>query len=143
MAPIYVKIFYMRHELLNKDEENKLAWCIACNENVRIGLHKRASRKDTWRCMPGHNARNLKYNKPSNHKYRHAVKNYCEACGFVPVDLCQVDVDHIDGNHDNNEESNLQTLCANCHRLKTKLQKDGMYARITRKAVSPLDDLPV
>jgi 5-methylcytosine-specific restriction endonuclease McrA len=37
---------------------------------------------------------------------------------------CQLDVDHIDGDHDNNDPENLQTLCANCHRLKTQIQKD-------------------
>jgi 5-methylcytosine-specific restriction endonuclease McrA len=45
-------------------------------------------------------------------------------CGFVPVHSCQLDVDHIDGNRNNNDLANLQTLCANCHRLKTKLNKD-------------------
>jgi len=42
----------------------------------------------------------------------------------MPQDICQLDVDHIDGNHKNNEINNLQTLCANCHRLKTKLERD-------------------
>jgi 5-methylcytosine-specific restriction endonuclease McrA len=28
-------------------------------------------------------------------------------------------VDHIDGNHSNNDPANLQTLCKNCHSLKT------------------------
>lgn len=46
----------------------------------------------------------------------------CEVCGFVPQHLCQLDVDHIDGDHDNNDPTNLQTLCANCHRLKTAIQ---------------------
>ena len=54
-------------------------------------------------------------------KYR---KNKCENCGFIPLHICQLDVDHIDGNHNNNEINNLQTLCANCHRLKTQLNKD-------------------
>lgn len=47
---------------------------------------------------------------------------YCEICGIsewldkkAPLEL-----DHIDGNHFNNEISNLQILCANCHALKTK-----------------------
>ncbi|CAL9981083.1 HNH endonuclease [Vibrio phage D69] len=31
---------------------------------------------------------------------------------------------HIDGNHSNNSIDNLQTLCANCHRLKTYLCGD-------------------
>jgi hypothetical protein len=51
-------------------------------------------------------------------------KDSCERCGFVPEWRGQLDVDHIDGNHDNNELDNLQTLCANCHRFKTHLCKD-------------------
>jgi len=28
-------------------------------------------------------------------------------------------VDHIDGNHENNDPENLVTLCSNCHNIKT------------------------
>jgi len=119
----------MRHKLLNKDDINQTAWCVACDGNVKIVMHKRRDRSSSWRCAPRHNQLSARYSKPSNYKYRHAVKESCELCGFIPVDMCQLDVDHIDGNHNNNEPSNLQTLCANCHRLKTKLQKDGMYNR--------------
>lgn len=56
--------------------------------------------------------------------YRSHKKNYCEECDFVPVHPCQLDVDHMDGNHSNDADDNLRTLCANCHRLKTYLQKD-------------------
>ena len=52
--------------------------------------------------------------------YSQYKKDKCEKCGFIPEDMCQLDVDHIDGNHDNDNPLNLQTLCANCHRLKTK-----------------------
>jgi len=51
-------------------------------------------------------------------------KETCEECGFVPTHSCQLDVDHIDGNKKNNDPSNLKTLCANCHRLKTHLNED-------------------
>lgn len=51
--------------------------------------------------------------------YQLHKQNICEICGFIPEHSCQLDVDHVDGNKDNNELSNLQTLCANCHRLKT------------------------
>lgn len=64
-------------------------------------------------------ARQLRHKPYKNHK-----KSFCECCGFVAVHNCQLDVDHIDGNHKNNEVSNLQTLCANCHRLKTWMNKD-------------------
>ena len=51
--------------------------------------------------------------------YRRYKGNICERCGFVPENPCQLDVHHVDENHENNEQSNLQTLCANCHRLVT------------------------
>ncbi|CAB4149570.1 HNHc domain containing protein [uncultured Caudovirales phage] len=50
--------------------------------------------------------------------------DHCQRCGFKGEDPVQLDVDHIDGNRSNNDPSNLQTLCANCHRLKTKQNKD-------------------
>lgn len=51
-------------------------------------------------------------------------KDYCENCGFIALHSCQLDIDHIDGNHNNNDSSNYKTLCANCHRLKTYICKD-------------------
>ena len=53
--------------------------------------------------------------------YRVHKGSFCVSCGFIPVHTCQLDVDHIDGNHSNNTLENLQTLCSNCHRLKTHL----------------------
>lgn len=50
--------------------------------------------------------------------------DHCERCGFIPEDLVQLDIDHINGDRTNNDPSNLQTLCANCHRLKTKAFDD-------------------
>ena len=62
--------------------------------------------------------------------YTRYKKDYCELCGFVALHRIQLDVDHIDGNHNNNEVSNLQTLCANCHRLKTHVNNDYQPNRI-------------
>lgn len=60
----------------------------------------------------------------SKYEYRGFKGEVCEECGFIPVHHCQLDVDHIDGNHNHNSPDNLQTLCANCHRLKTILKED-------------------
>lgn len=43
----------------------------------------------------------------------------CSRCGFVPEHPCQIDIDHVNGDHSNNHPNNLQPLCANCHRLKS------------------------
>jgi hypothetical protein len=51
-------------------------------------------------------------------------KGHCEQCGFIPMHECQLSVDHIDGNNKNNELANLQTLCHNCHSLKTYVNRD-------------------
>lgn len=53
-------------------------------------------------------------------------KDNCEICNFVPIHIGQLDLDHIDGNKLNYAEDNLQTLCANCHRLKTIMNGDHM-----------------
>lgn len=55
-----------------------------------------------------------------------AKKDHCEECGFKAKHIAQLDVDHIDGNSGNNDPSNLQTLCANCHRLKTFANGDHL-----------------
>lgn len=64
-------------------------------------------------------------------KYR---KTYCEnSDGRIANTFCtatithpnlQLDVDHINGDSANNEPENLQTLCSNCHRIKTHLNED-------------------
>jgi 5-methylcytosine-specific restriction endonuclease McrA len=66
-------------------------------------------------------------NSTKKRPYRIYVKDKCENCGFLPIHKCQLDVDHIDGNHNNNNPSNLQTLCANCHRLKTYVNRNWNY----------------
>ena len=67
-----------------------------------------------WSQKKNSNAKNYKMHK----------KDYCELCGFVAKHSSQLDVDHIDGNSFNNNVDNLQTLCANCHRLKTHENRD-------------------
>lgn len=46
----------------------------------------------------------------------------CEICNLTEWngELAPLELDHIDSNHMNNEFSNLQILCANCHSLETR-----------------------
>ena len=43
----------------------------------------------------------------------------CASCGYSKT-IKMMDVDHIDGNRENNNISNLQILCVWCHALKTR-----------------------
>ena len=64
------------------------------------------------------------YDRRLSQKHRNSNPLICTICGFIPVDICQLDVHHIDGNHKNRKKENLQIVCANCHRLMTKQQKE-------------------
>lgn len=96
--------------------------CLECNKNLRAfsGL----PRADGTKYLID-KCRGCERFKKHGMGYKRHKKDKCEMpeCGFVAKHPCQLDVDHIDGNRENNDISNLQTLCSNCHRLKTRLTK--------------------
>jgi hypothetical protein len=59
-------------------------------------------------------------------------KDYCEnrdarlgyKCKATNLKPFQLDMDHIDGDNTNNEPKNIQTLCKNCHALKSKTENN-------------------
>lgn len=77
----------------------------------------------------------------SIHPYRKYRKTYCEnidgrlgyKCTTTIMIDAQLEVDHIDGDPSNHDESNLQTLCGCCHKYKTIVNED--YASPGRKAL--------
>lgn len=78
--------------------------------------------------------KNAKSKRPEKRpKYLWKLKQplVCSRCGFVPENPVQLDVDHKDGNRENDVPSNYQLLCVNCHRLKTHANKD--YQRKPQK----------
>jgi hypothetical protein len=82
-------------------------------------------RKKCYKCrIPNY----VKSYKRGYYKFKKERELICMTCGFKAEHECQIDVDHIDGNHKNNAVGNLQLLCANCHRLKTYINKD--YSKI-------------
>tara|TARA_B110000211_G_scaffold15214_1_gene15879 strand:- start:1748 stop:2191 length:444 start_codon:yes stop_codon:yes gene_type:complete len=76
-------------------------------------------------------------------EYSQHRDTHCSHCGYTPLTDPRVQeiedlkvrnrlvrtlltVDHMDGNHSNNSPENLQTLCPNCHAIKTVINGDTM-----------------
>ena len=64
-------------------------------------------------------------NRCTKYPYRQIKKPHCERCGFSAIDKCQLDMHHKDRDNQNNDISNLETLCANCHRLEHRNEFKG------------------
>lgn len=49
------------------------------------------------------------------------TKNKCQLCGWskknIITNKVPLEVDHLDGNSENNVEDNLRMICPNCHSL--------------------------
>lgn len=94
----------------------------------RPGQHQGKYRKDGSTIYRAkchlHNA--LQYNMEGAHKL--FKKNICEnidgrlgfVCTTTTLDSCQLEVDHVNNNHKDNDPANLDTLCSCCHKYKTK-----------------------
>lgn len=104
-----------------KEAINIRGVCVRCNKNKQ----KKKSKNRGYHPLCSACEIQL-YQKtiPASKKHRRNLKLLCSKCGFTSEYTCQFDIDHIDGNHNNNKTDNLQELCANCHRLKTYLNKD-------------------
>ena len=83
--------------------------------------HKKLLNIENWKLGSNNGTSNYTCNKfvreyiLKKHEYK------CEKCGWGEVNpythRIPLQIHHIDGNSENNEESNLQVLCPNCHSL--------------------------
>lgn len=100
-------------------------------------------RTSRGKCNCGNLVEFLRYDKNGNRIYRNRCttckrkgrrtkKDHCERCGFIPEETCQLDVDHMNMDPSDNSPKNAVTLCANCHRLKSeierRLKREKMYS---------------
>lgn len=110
--------------------------CKTCGTNVVRGKGLRNGKTIYGhQCSTCHKKRyGIEWLRP----YTRHKKDRCELCGFVAKHPAQLDVDHVDGNGLNHDSKNLQTLCANCHRLKTVECRDHCTPRVKVKAASQL-----
>lgn len=96
------------------------------NTNKTFCAQHRSSKKkqvDTWKMAKG-----------CNNKGQYGIVK----CSSVILDPCQLDINHIDGNNDNRDESNIEVLCSNCHRLVTIRNEHHLQPKASRRAT--IDD---
>ncbi len=119
------------HRLTEKDEENKTCVCSICGPVgyvVRGGYGvcrtrwRERERKRRWKVRERGRAErelwlseNARSGKTDHRRFATMV---CSRCGFQAQEIAQMDVHHKDEDRTNNHKSNLESLCACCHRLR-------------------------
>ena len=108
--------------------------CLNCQTNIK-NSNKYCSNKcqadyehnmyiDKWKLGEATGIRGINTKNISEHLRGYLFKkfgNACSVCGWSEVNpstgRIPLEVDHIDGDAENNSESNLRILCPNCHSL--------------------------
>lgn len=79
---------------------------------------------ELWKTGSKDSMRKVATKNVSRHLKRYLIETNgekCSECGWnkkhPTTKRVPLEVDHIDGNADNNEESNLRIICPNCHSL--------------------------
>lgn len=108
------------HRLSDKDFDARTATC-ELDGPVSLIVYG-----NTYRCEVAYRE-HQKRMKNDRRGLKHDVKtDVCARCGFHAADKVQMDLDHINGDRTDHSPDNLQTLCANCHRLKS--YRPALYA---------------
>jgi len=144
MGPLE-KLLGERVKTIYKTHDRRICETKGCtNLGRNVGKNKDGSIKRANICEMHFG---IKYQR-NGWQYKIYRKNYCAnvdsrlgfKCTTTITDLLpfeyQLDADHIDGNPSNNTEENIQTLCKNCHAIKTHLNKD--YLTNGRKSLGVL-----
>lgn len=109
--------------------------CNYCNKILKPTAKKFCSNKcqadavyakyvDDWKAGKVNGKRGTNAQNMSRHVIRYMrnkCHEACQLCGWNEINQttghCPLEVDHVDGNSDNNSENNLRLLCPNCHAL--------------------------
>ncbi len=105
--------------------------CIQCGQPARVKFCSNACQLEfqyethikRWKAGGVDGSRGIAAKNLSGHLIRYLRSKYdaCVLCGWnTPHPITgkvPLEIDHIDGNSENNTESNLRLICPNCHSL--------------------------
>ena len=104
-------LLVVRHKI--KFCSNRCQWNYQYNDYI-----------STWKKGQTDGNRGINTRCISGHLRRYLIekfKNKCVLCGWAkkhPITgIVPLEIEHVDGNSENNQESNLKLLCPNCHAL--------------------------
>ncbi len=108
--------------------------CLACQTELKRRNSRYCSNKcqgdfeyseyiKSWKLGNAHGGRGVNAKNLSGHLIRHLREKYtsCSICGWDKTNpttgRVPLEIDHIDGDSENNSEVNLRLICPNCHSL--------------------------
>ena len=109
----------------DKKKNQNGSWSFTWNAFCRPHREKRKFEVDNWKLSQGCANAGVGLGE-----------NYGPPCTCSITKACQLDVHHKDGDHRNTDPSNVEVLCANCHRHLT--QENGDHLNNT-----PLNETPL
>jgi 5-methylcytosine-specific restriction endonuclease McrA len=96
------------------------------NRNILKGGKERHGDVYLSICHKNGKTKKVKFYRFIYYIYNQNEISGCKSCKKDPRVFCvfdsKHDIDHIDGNHSNNDPKNLQRLCHSCHSKKTNMQ---------------------
>lgn len=106
---------------MEKQKELKIKRRKVC-EKCKINPARLTKKKDRIISTIDKYCASCKKKERDGYSDKYVMKKNCEGCGFEPHHKAVLHVDHIDGNRKNNNPNNYQTLCANCHSIKSLIE---------------------
>lgn len=117
--------------------QNKFLKCSFPTCGNTVGQHSKALNKNKQVCEQH---RTTRKGEVDRWKLAQGCANHAGHYGFLCscptiLDPVQLDINHIDGNNDNRDPSNVEVLCAMCHRMVTKLGDHHLSSNTKRTPV--------
>jgi len=100
--------------------------CLNCNATIKYFQSNRRGKYCSNQCQQDYSTKKKILENTASWKTvrSYLIKNFgarCMECGWDKVNpvtqKCPIEIDHIDGNSNNNALQNCRLLCPNCHAL--------------------------